>query len=67
MAELRAQLKEIQTLLHQSGVSGSPDALVEHYAEKLRETAETPSTDPNRLVTDLLTRCLLWAELIEQR
>jgi hypothetical protein len=43
-----------------------PETLDEEFARKLHTSAESAAADPKRLVTDLLTRCTLWVELIEQ-
>jgi hypothetical protein len=67
MEDLHNQLKEIQESLHQSGACpGIVDDLVAQYEAKLRVAHEN-SSDPQKLVTDLLSRCLIWWQVIKQR
>ena len=65
--ELRNQIQQIQEQLGVTEVKGSPDMLVECYEKKLRETVENAEEDPQRLVTDLLTRCIIWEQVITAR
>jgi chromosome segregation ATPase len=65
--DLREQLRQIQKKLDKPDVVGSLEALVEQYAEKMREIADNAAPDSQQIVHDLLTRCLLWSELIETR
>lgn len=65
--DLHKELMDIQEKLHQKGIAEDERALVERYADMLLETADNATATPQKLVTGLLTRCLLWVELIEQR
>jgi hypothetical protein len=65
--ELREQLRQIQKKLKTPDVTGPPDELIEQYAEKMREISINSTPDPQQILHDLLTRCLLWAELVEAR
>ena len=68
MEDLSSQLQQIKEQLHQTGVCTDDfDTLVERYNEKLRQAAESDGSDPEKLVTDLLTRCLIWSELIKKK
>lgn len=68
MEDLRAQLIQIQQELHQSGTCTSDvEELTARYAEMLRITTDNTESDPKKLVTDLLARCLIWSKVIEQR
>jgi hypothetical protein len=62
-------MAEIQTQLDESGIVGTTDTdtLIENYAATLEQTLTNIASDPRRLVTDLLKRCQMWAEIIEQR
>jgi chromosome segregation ATPase len=61
----QAQLKKIQQQMQED--IEHPETLDEEFARKLHTSAERAAADPKRLVTDLLTRCILWVELIEQQ
>jgi hypothetical protein len=61
----QAQLKKIQQQL-QADIE-HPETLDEEFARKLHTSVESAAADPKRLVTDLLTRCTLWVELILER
>jgi Protein of unknown function (DUF2408) len=64
---LHKELKDIEEKLLQQGVAEDDRALEDRYADMLLENADNSTTSPEKLVTRLLTRCLLWAQLIEQR
>jgi hypothetical protein len=61
----QAQLKKIQQQM-QADIE-HPETLDEEFARKLHTTVERAAADPKRLVTDLLTRCTLWVELIQKQ
>ena len=42
-------------------------SLAERYAEKLANATQNISSSADELVSDLLARCLLWVEMIQQR
>lgn len=65
--ELREQLRKIQKTLDAPDVKGDTNALLEQYADKLKEIHINDAPDGTQIVRDLLTRCLLWAELVESR
>lgn len=66
--DYQRQLLDIADKLRTSGVCSDNSAtLMERYAQKLKETVEEPQPSPEKLVTDLLARCLLWADIIQQR
>lgn len=64
---MHRELKDIEEKLHQKGIAEDKRALEDRYAEMLLENADNSNVSPEKLVTRLLTRCLLWAQLIEQR
>jgi len=41
--------------------------LTARYAQVFAETVAEPNPTPEKLVTDLLARCLLWCDIIQQR
>jgi prefoldin subunit 5 len=63
--DIKRQLQEIQANLPEITPTDE-SSIVERYTQKLKETANYGSISPQKLVTDLLERCLLWAKLIEQ-
>jgi hypothetical protein len=64
--ELQRELKEIQASFPET-TSQEPRSLEAAYAEMLRQSADNVKAPPQKLVTDLLIRCLIWAELIQQQ
>jgi hypothetical protein len=67
MDDLNKQLKDIQEKLHETGIAQDKRTLVEMYADMLSDATNNATAPPQKLVTDLLIRCLLWSEIIEQR
>jgi hypothetical protein len=65
--DLQRQLKEIEKDLHDKKVFSPDMTLEQRYEKLLQETAENASPTAQKLVSDLLTRCLLWAEIILAR
>lgn len=65
--DLQRQLKEIEKELHDKKIFSPDMTLEERYEKMLQEVAENPSPSGQKLVSDLLTRCLLWAEIILAR
>jgi Protein of unknown function (DUF2408) len=67
VANLHRQLKEIQEALHENTSFNNDKSLVERYAEKLASASNNLSATGQQLVSDLLTRCLLWVEIVQQK
>ena len=65
--DLQRQTKEIQVELKDKSCFSPDQSLEERYAEKLRQVYDTPSPSGQKLVSDLLTRCLLWSEIVLAR
>jgi hypothetical protein len=72
--DLQKQIKKIQAHFPQiqdipTTISDLHDAhaLAEKYAELLKDSADLATAPAKKLVTDLLIRCIIWAELIQQQ
>lgn len=65
--DLQRQLKVIEKELHEKKCFSPDMTLEERYETMLQETASNPSPSAQKLVSDLLTRCLLWAEIVLAR
>jgi len=65
--DLQRQLKELEKELREKQCFSPDMTLEERYEKMLRETAENVSPSAQKLVSDLLTRCLLWSEIILAR
>ena len=65
--DLQRQTQEIQIMLKEKSCFSPDQSLEERYAETLRETFDTPSPSGRKLVSDLLTRCLIWSEIMQSR
>lgn len=65
---MQRELKKIQA--HFPALNIPTFDLIDEYAEMLRQASEdvvNPEAPPEKLVTDLLIRCVIWAELIQQQ
>jgi hypothetical protein len=66
--DYQRQLLEIAENLRTCGACKETNAtLMERYAQMLMETVQEPNPTPEKLVTDLLARCLLWADIVKER
>lgn len=65
--DLQRQLKVIEKELHEKKCFSPDMTLEERYEKLLQETTSNPNPSGQKLVSDLLTRCLLWAEIVLAR
>lgn len=71
---MQRQIKKIQAGFPEvkdvpASVSDLKDAhaLAEKYTELLKDSADLATAPAKKLVTDLLIRCIIWAELIQKQ
>jgi hypothetical protein len=64
--DLQRELRRIQASFPETA-SEEPRSLEAAYAEMVRQSANNATAPPQKLVTDILIRCLIWAELIQQQ
>ncbi|KAF2430644.1 hypothetical protein EJ08DRAFT_649444 [Tothia fuscella] len=65
LEEIKAGFPELKNC--KTAVTNMDDArsLADQYAELLKESADQSSAPAKKLVTDILIRCVIWAELIQ--
>ncbi|KAF2150614.1 hypothetical protein K461DRAFT_280610 [Myriangium duriaei CBS 260.36] len=67
--ELRDQLAQVQEQLHAQGITHEGKTAEEAYAERLAQVHITDGIiqEGNQVVSTLLSRCVIWSEIIEQK
>jgi hypothetical protein len=65
--EIQAGFPEIQNIPSTISDLNDARALADKYAELLKDSADLATAPAKKLVTDLLIRCIIWAELIQQQ
>jgi hypothetical protein len=67
--DFKRQLKEIEATLEGSGVPTDDRSAQEKYVEALEHLKIEDKGVPHerKLVKDLLGRCILWAQIIEEK
>jgi len=65
----KKQLEEIQTDLHEDTERQEGKSLLDVYTEKIKNMSIEANTESSadKLVSDLLMRCLLWVDIIEEK
>jgi len=67
--EFKKQLEEIRKDLHEDAEQQDGQSLLDKYTEKIKGMSIEANTEASadKLVSDLLTRCLLWVDIIEEK
>ena len=65
--EFHQQLKEIQEALNDKDRIDSSQPLVQQYYDKVENKTNPATATGQELVSDLLARCVIWVQLIQQK